>query len=285
VRRVSALGQIDRRPLDVAALRAGLTAPQGPLTELRVVAQTGSTNADLLAAAADAAGAAGAADRTALVAEHQHSGRGRLGREWDSPLHAGLTVSLLLRPVGVPVERLGWLPLLAGLSLRRIVGELAGLPAALKWPNDLLLGDRQLKCAGILTELAGSRPPAVVIGIGLNVTTAADELPPGATSLLAQGAACTDRDELLAELLRRLCADEAAWRAAAGDATAVGLRAEYRAGCATLGSPVRLELPGEEPVQATAEDVDESGRLVVRTAAGTRRTVAAGDVVHLRHYH
>ncbi|MCW2632174.1 MAG: biotin/acetyl-CoA-carboxylase ligase [Pseudonocardia sp.] len=280
MRRVSVLRQLDRRPLDVAALRAGLIAPQGPLTELRVVAQTGSTNADLLAAAA-----AGAPDRTALVAEHQQSGRGRLGREWDSPLHAGLTVSLLLRPAGVPVERLGWLPLLAGLSVRRVISDLALLPAALKWPNDVLLGDSELKCAGILTELAGSRPSAVVIGIGLNVTTAADELPPGATSLLAQGAACTNRDELLVELLRGLCADEAAWRAAAGDATAFGLRDEYRAGCATLGSTVRLELPGEEAVQATAEDVDEVGRLVVRTVAGIQRTVAAGDVVHLRHFH
>jgi len=281
VRRVSALRQLDRRPLDVAALRAGLTAPHGPLKELRVVAQTGSTNADLLAAAE-----AGAPDRTALVAEHQQSGRGRLGREWGSPLHAGLTVSLLLRPTGVPVERLGWLPLLAGLSLRRVVRELAGLPAALKWPNDLLLGgDDQLKCAGILTELAGSRPPAVVVGIGLNVTTAADELPKGATSLLAQGSGCTDRDVLLVALLRRLCADEAAWRAATGEPTAVGLREDYRAGCATLGSPVRLELPGEAPIHATAEDVDDSGRLVVRTSAGIQRTVAAVDVVHVRHFH
>jgi BirA family biotin operon repressor/biotin-[acetyl-CoA-carboxylase] ligase len=268
-------------PLDLAGLRAALLAPAGPVARLDVVARTGSTNADLLAAAR-----AGAPDRSVLTAELQQTGRGRLDRSWVSPPGEGLTVSVLLRPTGVPPARLGWLPLLAGLSLLRTIREHTPLAAALKWPNDLLLGlpggSPVAKCAGLLAEAdAGGAQPAVVIGIGLNVRNRRAELPEGASSLYAEGAEIR-RNELLAALLRRLLEDEAAWRAAGGDAEAVGLRAAYRAGCATLGRAVRIEQPGGRSLLATAEDVDGDGRLVVRDEAGATRAVAAGDVVHLR---
>jgi BirA family biotin operon repressor/biotin-[acetyl-CoA-carboxylase] ligase len=268
-------------PLDVVALRSELLAPAGPVARLDVVARTGSTNADLLAAAR-----AGAPDRAVLAAELQQAGRGRLDRRWTSPPGAGLTVSVLLRPSGVPTARWGWLPLLAGLALLRTVTELTPLAAALKWPNDLLLGPpggpAVAKCAGLLAEAdAGGAEPAVVIGIGLNVRNRRDELPDGASSLHAEGAEVS-RNALLAALLRRLLADEAAWRAAGGDPDAVGLLADYRAACATLGSPVRIEQPGGVSTFATASDVDGDGRLLVREQSGATRAVAAGDVVHLR---
>ena len=268
-------------PLDLAGLRAALLAPAGPVARLDVVARTGSTNADLLAAAR-----AGAPDRSVLTAELQQTGRGRLDRSWVSPPGEGLTVSVLLRPTGVPPARLGWLPLLAGLSLLRTIREYTPLAAALKWPNDLLVGPAggspEAKCAGLLAEAdAGGARPAVVIGIGLNVRNRRAELPEGASSLHAEGAEVR-RNELLAALLRRLLEDEAAWRATGGDAEAVGLRAAYRVGCATLGRAVRIEQPGGRSLLATAEDVDEDGRLVVRDEAGATRAVAAGDVVHLR---
>jgi BirA family biotin operon repressor/biotin-[acetyl-CoA-carboxylase] ligase len=268
-------------PLDVTGLRAALLAPAGPVARLDLVASTGSTNADLLAAAR-----AGAPDRSVLTAELQQTGRGRLDRRWLSPPGDGLTVSVLLRPTGVPPARLGWLPLLAGLSLLHTIREHTPLAAALKWPNDLLLGppggSPVAKCAGLLAEAdAGGGQAAVVIGIGLNVRNRRADLPEGASSLHAEGAEVR-RNELLAALLRRLLADEAAWRAAGGDAEAVGLRAAYRAGCATLGRQVRIEQPGGRSLLATAQDVDEDGRLVVRDEAGATRAVAAGDVVHLR---
>lgn len=243
-----------------------------------VVGATGSTNADLLAAAR-----AGAADRTVLVAERQDSGRGRLDRSWVSPPGAGLTFSLLLRPAGVPGERVGWLPLLAGLSVVRAVSALTDVPIALKWPNDVLLGPEQAKCAGILAEADPGAPggPAVVVGIGLNVTTAPADLPEGATSLHAAGARLT-RDEVLAAILIRLLDDEAAWRAAGGDPTGGGLRAAYRAVCATLGRDVRVSLPDGSYLLGRAEDLDPDGRLVLRLDSGAVRTVAAGDVVHVR---
>lgn len=262
-------------PLDAEMLRSELA---GVVARLDVVERTGSTNADLLAAAR-----AGAADRTVLVAEQQDAGRGRLDRRWASPPGAGLTFSVLLRPRAVPRERIGWLPLLAGVSVVRAVRSLTPVDAALKWPNDVLLGPDQAKGAGLLAELADAgREPGVVLGIGLNVHNAPEELPAGATSLAAQGADVS-RDELLAALLRELLADEADWRAAGGDPDATGLRAGYRAVCATLGVPVRIELPGSErALEVVAQDVDEDGRLVVRQPDGATRRVAAGDVVHLR---
>jgi BirA family transcriptional regulator, biotin operon repressor / biotin---[acetyl-CoA-carboxylase] ligase len=262
-------------PLDADALRSELA---GIVARLDVVERTGSTNADLAAAAR-----AGAADRTVLVAEMQDAGRGRLDRRWVSPTGAGLTFSVLLRPKAVPRNRLGWLPLLAGLSVVRAIRSLTSVEAALKWPNDVLLGPDRAKGAGLLAELAGvGDEPAVVLGIGLNVRTEPDQLPPGATSLCAQGADVS-REELLVAILRGLLADEADWRAAGGDPDATGLRAGYRAACATLGARVRIELPGSAgALEAVAGDVDEDGRLVVRQRDGATRAVAAGDVVHLR---
>ncbi|GAA5150492.1 biotin--[acetyl-CoA-carboxylase] ligase [Pseudonocardia eucalypti] len=263
--------------LDITALRSAL---DGVVNRLDVVARTGSTNADLLAEARS-----GAPDRTVLVAELQESGRGRMDRRWDSPTGTGLTFSVLLRPAGVPPNRWGWLPLLAGVALVRTLRELTPVTAALKWPNDLLLGpaDNARKGAGLLAEVATAGDhPALVLGIGLNVHTRAEDLPDTGTSLAAVGAS-VGRGELLVALLRRLLADEAEWRAAAGDPDATGLRAAYRSVCATLGSRVRLELPGGQSELAVARDVDADGRLVVLVErTGVTRAVAAGDVVHLR---
>lgn len=279
--------------LDSEALRAALG---DRVAALDVVEATGSTNADLLAAAR-----AGAADRTVLVAERQDAGRGRLDRSWVSPPGAGLTFSVLLRPAGVPGGRVGWLPLLAGLSVVRAVSGLSAVPVALKWPNDVLLGAAQAKCAGILAEADPVAPGglAVVVGIGLNVAGAPADLPEGATSLHAEGARL-DRGEVLAAVLSRLLDDEAAWRAAGGDpdaggdpnaggdpsaggyGAAGGLRAAYRAACATLRRDVRVSLPDGSALVGRAEDLDPDGRLMLRLGSGAVRTVAAGDVVHVR---
>ncbi|GEL24981.1 biotin--[acetyl-CoA-carboxylase] ligase [Pseudonocardia sulfidoxydans NBRC 16205] len=266
-------------PLDIDMLRPALVAPVGPWTRVDLVAETGSTNADLLAAAA-----AGAPDRSVLVAERQTSGRGRLARSWESPPGAGLTVSVLWRPEGVPADRFGWLPMLAGLALLDTVKEVCAAPAGLKWPNDLLLGSEGRKAAGILAEMTAvtGGGPGVVLGIGLNVDATIPQLPAGATSLAEEGAVGVDRAELLVALLRRLAEREARWRDARGDAEAVGLRSDYRAGCLSLGAQVRVELPGGDAIVGMAEDVDPHGRLLVLGADGARRPVAAGDVVHLR---
>jgi BirA family transcriptional regulator, biotin operon repressor / biotin---[acetyl-CoA-carboxylase] ligase len=285
----SPYSDLDRPPLVAAALRRTLVVPGGLWRRVDLLAETGSTNADALDAAR-----AGEPEGLVVVAERQTGGRGRNGRGWLSPPRAGLTVSVLLRPGAavpdrgwspVPPRAYGWLPLLAGVALLDAVRAFAEVPATLKWPNDLLVpvDGRDAKCAGILAEATGG---AVVLGIGLNVTTRADELPttPGGlspTSLRLAGAALTDRAPLLRALLRALADRYARWRDAAGDAQASGLRQSYRERCATLGRPVRVLLPGGEELAGGAVTVDEDGHLVVNTPAGPH-TVAAGDVLHVR---
>jgi BirA family biotin operon repressor/biotin-[acetyl-CoA-carboxylase] ligase len=242
-------------------------------TSVSVVAETGSTNADLMAR--------GGPEGQVLVAESQTAGRGRMGRSWVSAAGASLTFSVLLRPVSVPAARRGWLPLLTGVAVACAVRDVAGLAAVLKWPNDVLAGSRKL--AGILAEQSGD---AVVIGIGLNVATPADALPvsPGglhATSLLVEGASVS-REALLAGILRELERRYTAFRDDP-DPARTGLLAEYRALCATLGRPVRVELPGGGILAGVAEDIDAAGCLLVAPSPGAPpAAVSAGDVMHVR---
>jgi BirA family biotin operon repressor/biotin-[acetyl-CoA-carboxylase] ligase len=269
--------------LDVTEITDALIRPRGLWREVRVVRETGSTNADLLTAAG-----AGAAEGLVLVAEAQTAARGRMGRRWASPPRAGLTFSVLLRPDGVLAARLGWLPLLAGVAAAAAVRAVTGVDAVLKWPNDVLTGGAKL--GGILAERSGS---AVVAGIGINVWQDRADLPgdASATSLAlaaeAGGETGPDgpglRERLLAELLAGLARRYLAWRdqASPGDADACGLRQEYVRRCATLGREVTVTMPGAQPVTGTAAGVDGAGRLEVRTAAGLA-VVTAGDVVHVR---
>ncbi|MEJ2885332.1 biotin--[acetyl-CoA-carboxylase] ligase [Actinomycetospora aeridis] len=270
-------------PLDADALRRTLV-PR-PWASLDVVAATGSTNADLLARAT---GPDAAPDRTVLVAEHQDAGRGRRERVWEDRAGEGLTFSVLLRPREIAPERWGWAPLLAGLALVEAVGRVSGVPAALKWPNDLLLGaEPAAKGAGILAEVGGGSGSdadggrALVVGIGLNVATPVADLPAGATSLVAEGADL-DRDTVLVAVLRALADLDDRWRAAYGDVVAAGIVEDYRARCATLGREVSVMLPGDRRLEGRAVDVDRDGRLAVRTPDGDTTVVSAGDVVHVR---
>jgi BirA family transcriptional regulator, biotin operon repressor / biotin---[acetyl-CoA-carboxylase] ligase len=259
----------ERVPLDSGRLAAGLPAGW----QVSVVDETESTNADLLAAAE-----ANAPEGTVLVAEFQHAGRGRLNRSWTSPRGAGLTVSVLLRP-RVDRFRWPWLPLLTGVSLATAIHRSAPeVTARLKWPNDLLLGPDLKKAAGILAQLGSG---AVVVGIGLNVTTTVEELGlPTATSLALQGSPTTDRTGLLLGILAELAGGYARWQAADGDATASGLAASYRELSATIGSRVSVELAASTLI-GQASDIDAEGRLVL-AHDGTQTAVAAGDVTHLR---
>src|SRR5215212_7448139 len=265
-----------RPPLSARALGAALVRAGSFVTDLRVVPVTGSTNDDV----ADLA-RAGAPEGLVLVAEEQTGGRGRLDRGWRSPARAGLTFSVLLRPPpAVPVHRRTWLPLLAGLAVQEAVQRLGEVPVRLKWPNDVLLGDGRDrpagKAAGILVQADGD---AVVVGIGLNVSTRLGELPPGGTSLAVEAAQCTDRDPLLRAILRRLGTLYAGWCATGGDPA--GPRAAYEAVCDTVGRPVRVLLPDGTTLGGTATGLDSDGRLVLSTPDGAR-AVSAGDVTHVR---
>jgi BirA family biotin operon repressor/biotin-[acetyl-CoA-carboxylase] ligase len=293
-----------RRPLDLAALRHAAVRPGGLWRTIEVVESTGSTNADLLARAL-----AGEPEGTVLATEHQQAGRGRLGRTWITPPRAALTFSLLVRP-GVPPARRGWLPLLTGIAVAGAIASVTGVATTLKWPNDVLADQGQAdagqagpgqagtgtgKLVGILAEAAAD---AIVVGIGVNVSTQQAELPdrgPGAlpaASLLTAGAKPEglDRTSLLLAILDAFERRYLTWREAGGDPEASGLRAAYLERSGTIGRQVRAELPSGQPLSGLAVGVDADGRLLVRSSSGTDPAgaagsvvpVAAADVVHLR---
>jgi BirA family biotin operon repressor/biotin-[acetyl-CoA-carboxylase] ligase len=255
-----------RPPLDGDRL-----ADAGPFT-IEVVAATPSTNAVVAARARE-----GASEGLVVVTEHQTAGRGRLDRTWQTPPRAALTFSVLLRP-RVPAADWPWLPLLTGHALAKVLDlALAGADAGVKWPNDVLVDDR--KVSGILVERVESpQGPAAVVGIGLNVSTTAEELPVAtATSLALAGLVEPDRTTLLLDVLAALRAEYDAWQAGGGDE----LRAAYAAASVTIGRTVRVELPSGESLIGLATGIDPGGRLLVRGPRG-EQAVGAGDVVHVR---
>jgi BirA family biotin operon repressor/biotin-[acetyl-CoA-carboxylase] ligase len=245
-----------RSPLDEAALQA----VAGPLWTVRLYAEAGSTNA--LAAAEPE-------DNLVVVADHQQAGRGRLDREWVTPPGAALTFSAVLDPV-VDTEWWPVIPLVTGYAVARALGGFA----TLKWPNDVLVDD--LKVCGILVERLATRPPRVVLGIGINVDQTQDELPvPTATSLTLAGHP-VDRTALFGDVLGSL-------RASLGHFARHPdlFMNQYRDRSATRGQDVRVELPGDRTVVGRVVDFDDHGGLLLRTAEETL-TLSAGDVVHVR---
>jgi BirA family biotin operon repressor/biotin-[acetyl-CoA-carboxylase] ligase len=257
-----------RSSLDPAPLAA--LAPQ---LVVEVLQTTTSTNA----VAAERA-RAGAPEGLVVTAEHQTAARGRLDRAWQTPPRSAVVFSLVLRPT-VPLASWPWLPLLTGHTVGRAL-RAEGYDAGVKWPNDVLIGDR--KIVGILVERVETPDgPAAVVGVGLNVSLTEAELPvPTATSLLIESGVEPDRTALLVTLLRSLREAYDAWQAGGEEATA-HLRASYAAACVTVGRQVRVELPGDATLVGLATGVDPGGRLVVDGPSG-ETAVGAGDVVHVR---
>ena len=241
----------------------GLEAPTGTrFGPVAHVSETGSTNADLAARVADAP------DGLVRITDHQTAGRGRLDRRWDAPPGTNLLVSVLVRPRWTADRHPLVTTALAVATVDTLVG--LGLNAAIKWPTDVVLfgGLAPGKVAGILAELVAGPPPAVVVGLGLNVgwPLPDDDAPPGATSLTAAGTAATQGDLLIAVL--------AEFEARLSDLEAPRHRS------ATVGSEVRVEA-SDGPLVGTAVGLDLDGSLLVDAGDGPV-TIRAGDVVHLR---
>lgn len=271
----------DERPMvnvdpdRVESLMAGRSTWPRPT----VVATTGSTNDDLEALARD-----GAPEGTCISADEQTAGRGRLDRTWVSPPGSGLWVSILVRPGDIPVERLSWLPLIAGVAVSDALREASGVRAELKWPNDLVAiaaacggSDGPRKLGGILSALvpgAGDHGSAVILGIGINVDMGGRDLPiTQATSVLLEGGNL-DRSALLAALLISLEHRLAQWRSGDGS-----VEEDYRTRCATIGRLVDVELPNGNRVSGVVAGIDDDGHLLVSDGESSS-TITAGDVVH-----
>ena len=239
------------------------------------VAETGSTNDDLLAAAG-----LGAPDGSVLVADHQRSGHGRRGRSWEAPASSSLLVSILLRPDLEP-DDLHLLTTAVGVAAAEAVDEEVAVPVGLKWPNDLVAEtpDGERKLGGILAEAAwdGDRLDAVVVGLGLNVAwphLVPAELDGIAVALNHLTDEPVERGDLLVTLLLRL-------EAILADPEHSALLERWRHLATTLGRDVRVELASGAVIVGRATDLDDRGRLVVVTADGPQE-VTAGDVHHLR---
>lgn len=235
--------------------------------QITVVAATGSTNADLARQAGQLE------PGSVLVANHQESGRGRFERSWQDVPGTAVATSVLLAPKR---DGWGWLSMLVGMAIHAGISELA--PASgrvsLKWPNDVLIDGR--KVCGILCERRGDW---AICGWGINVSMDESELPvPSATSLLLAGLP-TDKDRLLAGVLNQLGRLFTDWNSGSD------LSGKYAQLCDSIGRDVRILLDANEPAgnffEGRAVGIDDDGCLIV-AGPNTRRSFAAGDVIHLR---
>lgn len=265
-----------KRPLSVELLQGRLQTRVLGRALIEIHRQIDSTNNR-----ARALGLAGAAEGALVLAETQTAGRGRRGRHWHSPPGLNLYFSLLLRPL-LPPEETPLVTLAAGLGSAEAVRRLSGLLASIKWPNDVLLGERKL--AGILTEMepGSGRASFVVLGVGLNVNLRARDLPPElaerAGSLFMAADRFWDRVEVLAVLLEEI---EGVYQ----DLISGGrdrLIKRYRDFCRTIGREIRI-VQGEAAWEGRALTVDDRGALVVRRSSDGRViTVNAGEVMEVR---
>nr|MBI3614413.1 biotin--[acetyl-CoA-carboxylase] ligase [Nitrospirota bacterium] len=268
-------------PLNREAIQALLRTKKFGRT-LHVLQETTSTNQEAMKLAQQ-----GAPDGTVLVAETQTAGKGRLGRSWYSPPGENLYCSVILR--NRPADDLaGWLsvlPLLSAVAVARAVQRVNDLKPSLKWPNDILVGDRKL--GGLLCEssLSGPSTTFVVVGIGLNVNGSREGFPEDirdlATSIAAETGRQCDRASLLAAILLELELYSEALPTRPPD-TFLG---EYARLCATLGRRVRVSLSEGQIIEGLADSIAPDGSLrVVREPAsgGGMVEVRAGDVMHLR---
>ena len=230
-----------------------------------------STNTEAMQAAAG-----GAPEGSVFLAEEQTAGRGRGGHSWTSPPSTGIYCSTVLRPPLAPADAI-ILSMLAGLAAAFAVEQVTGVKADLRWPNDLLAGEK--KFCGILTEMNAevTRVRYAVVGIGINVNQ--EEFPPElreiATSLrLVSGRACS-RVQLAAALLQSLDREYFALtsrdtREARRD---IFRRFEQRSSYAR-GKHVHVEEDGG--YDGTTAGLDDRGFLLVETKNGTRTVLSGG---------
>lgn len=218
----------------------------------------------------------GAADGTVVCAEGQTNGKGRLGRSWASPKGKGIYMSVLLRPEMSPAD-VAQITLLSAVAVCESIRKLSGLPAQIKWPNDILIEDK--KIAGILTELSAEmdRVRFVVVGIGVNVNTPLSQLPPAAMSIKEASGRKILRVELVQEILLSL----EGWYdslKAHGFGSAI---ARWKELSSTLGQRVRV-VDANGHFEGEAVGLDANGGLIIRGNTGVTVKRMTGDVVRLK---
>ena len=253
----------------------GIQAPRAPLNKsfiagkisqywrVSVVDLTTSTQSDL----AELVNSSVAKSGELIVAEFQSAGRGRLDRTFEAPPQSALLFSLYLEPKRVRTDW-SFLSFLAAITLQEVISEITPQTVSLKWPNDILIGDK--KVAGLLAQQIGD---GVIVGIGLNVEMSETELPvPTATSLALAGSNKLDRNLLLIDFLNRFERIYAEWESGANFVE------KYLQIGATIGRKVRVEVIGRDPIEGKAIAITTQGALIMSNGF----EVNVGDVVHLR---
>jgi BirA family biotin operon repressor/biotin-[acetyl-CoA-carboxylase] ligase len=212
----------------------------------------------------------GAENGTLVIAERQTAGRGRLDRSWVSPA-GGIYMTLVTRPAVAPALA-PRISLMASVAVAEAIESLYGLPARVKWPNDVLISDR--KVCGILAEMEGECDVVryVNVGVGLNANAVVGEIQTGAVSLAELLGAPVDRKRLVRAVVEGVLAR----LSLLGDASTLD---EWRRRAVTIGREVSIA-GGREPVVGTALDIDSTGALLVRQADGSVTLVVAGDCTH-----
>lgn len=251
-------------PLDVDALRASLAGLRlgNPLIYFSALPSTNSHAAGLARA--------GATEGTLVTTDDQTAGRGRIGRPWKALPGQMLALSLVLRPTFPP----HFLVMAAALAVAEAIERVAGPQAGIKWPNDVLVGER--KVCGILIEVSDG---VAILGIGLNVngSFAPDpDLSARAITLEQAAGHPVSREALLEELLRRLDFLYESLQTGGGEAQRT-IRDRWRARLSMLGQPATVRQEGSV-LTGLAEDVTSDGALLLRLGDSTRRTITWGDV-------
>lgn len=221
---------------------------------------------------------AGAAEGLVVLTDEQTAGRGRRERRWIAPAGSSVLASFLFRPP-LPADTGNQVTMVIALATLDAIRVVTGLEAAVKWPNDILLGRR--KVGGLLAQsgLVGAQVDYLIVGLGLNVNfdpTQVAEVPTTASSLMLAFGQPVDRHALVRAILR--AADTRYIRLLRGDSPVP----EWSEKLATLGQRVRV-IQQTGAVVGTAETVDAHGDLILRRDDGIRTTIIAGDVVNLRH--
>ncbi|HWR24373.1 MAG TPA: biotin--[acetyl-CoA-carboxylase] ligase [Feifaniaceae bacterium] len=218
--------------------------------------------------------AEGCAHGTAVLAEEQTAGRGRLGRGWTNLKGKDICMSMVLRP-RLEAQHAPRYTLASALGVYRLAEELGTSPV-IKWPNDVLINGK--KICGILLEMTGDMDAlqSVIVGVGLNVNTDAfpAEIEKTATSLSLSTGKTLDRNRVLSMLLNLL---EPLYDACESEEAYAGLLREYTRCCGTIGQAVSVT-GIRETLSGVAEGIDGVGRLLLRSADGTLRALSAGDV-------
>ena len=216
-----------------------------------------------------------AADGTAVLAEGQTAGKGRLGRRWDSPPHLNIYCSVILNTFQFS-RNPSWMPLVTGLALSEAIQESCAVRLALKWPNDLLC--RGKKIGGVLCESSsqGQENLTCVVGFGINVNGRGEDFPDDlrsiATSIHQETQKFFDRNTLVADVFNRL----ENWYDAVKSGQFERIRKSYTEACATLGRDVRVSCTDGTTIQGTALDVGRDGALLVSTGRRNRPFEAQG---------